>query len=652
MSELFPINRAKKSIDDQDSLEMELPDSYSEPNKVLCTKYQIGVLLLSCLFYYMSLEGCHNTQSHCITNVTPFFIARVCCSLVLSSILFYANIINFFKARNFVLLAAQLTSFYCLFLYDQGTDLAHHGEYNKLFCIGFILLFAIIHLFIFVFRTLYRQNFMVFLLVILLFTVILTKLVYNLKFKTCQNYNVGLFGKEPEKDIKCDFMVPGTCWMDFLDNKMDIPKLTGQSCNIDTIKEEAIWKEYLSEELSNAKRICLPRTQNFNFFKEGLLEHFQKEVFNQIVDLDKSPQECEQQIVFSEEGTKLIYDLKRDEKLAEKRGETNNPNKKVKNIIFIYVDAISRRHFHRKMKKTAAFFEKNTQFKTVEFFKHQSLDFFTQININALFYGDSMWNKSGTSIFNFAQEKGFITVASQEHCGIDLYDIEPGFIENLTYVPQDYENKSFNCDPNYHKPESPFSPFLGPYSIYKRCLHGKEVFDYTLEYAEQLINLYESESKFVRIASIMAHEPTGELPKYLDEKIASFLERMKEKGVFENTALVLQSDHGNNMAGPYFILGAEDHLLEKTVSTAFIMLPTHHGLTADQVKNFEKNGSKYTTHYDTFNTLLYLMGEERELFGKDKYHLFDELPSRDCELLKGEMELKWCRCQKSHGNIN
>lgn len=40
------------------------------------------------------------------------------------------------------------------------------------------------------------------------------------------------------------------------------------------------------------------------------------------------------------------------------------------------------------------------------------------------------------------------------------------------------------CDPNYFDPNDNNNLGAGPYAIVRRCLYGKEMIDYSIEYAQ------------------------------------------------------------------------------------------------------------------------------------------------------------------------
>ena len=119
------------------------------------------------------------------------------------------------------------------------------------------------------------------------------------------------------------------------------------------------------------------------------------------------------------------------------------------------------------------------------------------------------------------------------------------------------------CDPNYYNRKDPYPLNRGPFSILKRCLYGKDTYEYVFEYAEQFWTAYKDQPKFFRMGFIDAHESTGEVVKYLDEPLTNFLKNWNEKGFLDNTMIFFVSDHGNNM-GEFYKLISDDFEMEKT----------------------------------------------------------------------------------------
>ena len=60
--------------------------------------------------------------------------------------------------------------------------------------------------------------------------------------------------------------------------------------------------------------------------------------------------------------------------------------------------------------------------------------------------------------------------------------------------------------------------------MYRRCLYGKDTFEYSLDFGTNFINAYKDKPKVLNLELIDMHEPTGEVVKFMDSKLEAFLE--------------------------------------------------------------------------------------------------------------------------------
>ena len=67
----------------------------------------------------------------------------------------------------------------------------------------------------------------------------------------------------------------------------------------------------------------------------------------------------------------------------------------------------------------------------------------------------------------------------------------------------------------------------GAYANLRRCLYGKDAYEYSLEYAEQFWEQYADEPKFFRLGFIDGHEGSLEVIKYLDEPLLNMIKKVK-----------------------------------------------------------------------------------------------------------------------------
>jgi len=106
------------------------------------------------------------------------------------------------------------------------------------------------------------------------------------------------------------------------------------------------------------------------------------------------------------------------------------------------------------------------------------------------------------------------------------------------------------CDPNFWVG---WGIFHGPNSIFRRCLYGKDLFEYNIEYANKFLEAYDNMPKYLDMAFFEAHECTGELVHVLEEPIMKFLDDLSKKKDFNETAIIFYSDHGPHFTGKPWI---------------------------------------------------------------------------------------------------
>jgi len=377
-------------------------------------------------------------------------------------------------------------------------------------------------------------------------------------------------------------------------------------------------------------------------------QHFLRKMKNTIKFMEK----YFKKINFSKLEEENLIDEKTLEK-GEKINQTKDGQKAGNKISMnIHIDNnknILNEDYSNKISKKNKTTKNQKEFNFYQFLKYHAFIYFTQPNVNPMFYGESMKHNNGTHIIKHFHDRGFISAQSNNICSRELYDIEPGFIENLKWEPFDHENIALFCDPNYFNPENPFTPYMGPYSIKKRCLYGRNTFEYVLDYGEKFWEVYLQEKKFLRLAFQDAHEGTGEVARYLDEYLFDFLNKLEQRNWLNNTAIFIVSDHGNNMIGFYNLFNCEDFIKEKTLATWFMLLPS---------KTFEKydnlileNENIMVTPYDIFDTLISLIGGKdvikvKSNLGQSVITEIIEGKTRNCKRYALDMLDIWCRCDE------
>jgi hypothetical protein len=631
---------------------------------------------LSVYLYVLSLEGCHETQTSCLVNLSPQFFHRITyylltCSFINSFILFLTLKR---KLQMLHIIYSAVTFSYLTLIYDVGGDLAYHGSYNRIIFYLLVLVITGLIFFMNLILNLLKRKFFKLIIFMILSSVLFIFLFSYKLSNSCNEWEKGLNNvwiNNDESFNKCKIVKPKNCWVEIMDGLLDVSWLLNEDCNKFRTGEKEELMKYLNSRYHNSNKFAYPITTKYKWINDSKFPDFFPAVLDNLVDLEKTDVDAngdkpEVSLTFHPKTKlgKIDIQVHKNETLIKERKElikTEDQAPISNNILFIYVDSISRPHFIRKMKKTSAWIEKyiknnndndphesTASHTAYQFMKYHAFIFFTQLNINPMFYGQSMYNKNGTHLIKHLKQNGFITGQSNNICERELYDIEDGYIENVEWSSFDHENVAMMCDPNFSNPENPYTPYMGPYSIKKRCLYGRNTFEYVLEYGEKFWETYLNERKFLRVAFQDAHEGTGEAVRYLDDELILFLEKFERNGWLNDTTIFFVSDHGNNMIGFYNIYSCEDFVLEKTLASLFMLTPKNK-LTKEMHQNLKHNEQIMVTPYDIHNTMLNIlnMGETNDFYSKMGKSFFSKISGleRDCKTYKQDMSDLWCRCR-------
>ena len=639
--------------------------------KETVNKHKILILLsliaiiFEVYFYKLSLEGCAGTQTECLIKVNVSMMNRIMKYLSISSFLF--SLILFLtinKILKFYCLLLQIIIFSYLILgYDTGSDLEHHGSYNSTYFIILLPIFLTLLYFIKLIVYLVKNRFYKYIIIGGIIILSIIPLIYlKLTLGCSERWRKGFYDKEVDNTKfpfnTCKLMTPKYCWIDLLDGVFDVSRNLFQDCSSSRKNERSFFLNFLGNDIDRKSlEYYYPITNLLSYIPESLHDRIYQNIKNRISIVNRdNNSEVLLKFNHSTDLGEITLSIKRNETLVKLRNEQTlkktNPVKS-KNILLIYIDSISRAHFKRKMKKTMEVLDKllitTKKYSFYQFLKYQAFKYFTQININPMFYGKSMFTNSGTNILKEFHESGYISAHSNNFCSRELYDIEDYY--NLNFVPFDHELVSLFCDSNYFWVDNPFTLSKGPYSLCRRCLYGKDTSNYVLDYGEKFWETYLGERKFLRLAFQDAHEGTGEVVKYLDENLAVFLEKFITKGWLEDTSIMFVSDHGNNMIGTYSSVEAEDFLIEKTLPTLNILLPSsffkNSNINKDSFdQNMIFNGNIMVTPYDIYFTLLDLIGVERlDQNGQSLLSKIEDGDKRNCKKYEQDLDKEWCRCE-------
>ena len=161
------------------------------------------------------------------------------------------------------------------------------------------------------------------------------------------------------------------------------------------------------------------------------------------------------------------------------------------------------------------------------------------------------------------------------------------------------------------------------------------------------------ENKLFLFQTLDGHEPTGQLLGYFDSILFEFLNEFYSKGYFKDTAIIIFSDHGQHLNGPFYLLDSEDFNIERALPTLFLILPNNNILYKnDKYEQIKSNQQTFITPFDIYNTLVHIAYGDNYDNLKEKYcsygkSLLNEInyKERYCNSPMIENQINLCMCR-------
>ena len=317
----------------------------------------------------------------------------------------------------------------------------------------------------------------------------------------------------------------------------------------------------------------------------------------------------------------LKININYNQLLSEER-KSLEKNNNSSNILFLFLDNLSRVHFYRHYKKTKMFLKTflsyegfstkenpEQKYHAFEFLKYHKFKYATLNNAIPMFSGVYYDNNSTMkSIVKDMKKIGYITCNVQDVCHKELMGI--GKIPSYSYIEFDHEYAAPNCDPNVYKEGYGF--FGGENNILRKCLYGKDSIEHSLEYGKKFWVTYKDNKKFLRIVNTYAHEYSGEKSKYADEATFNFLYHLYNQNLLQNTIVFIAGDHGFELMGLYKLFEPNDWKIEKHFPIFLLITPDKKKVSyMDQYSEILKNQQVFITPFDIYYTIRQIMyGEE------------------------------------------
>ena len=630
------------------------------------------IYIFTVLIYKQSLFSCQNLSlNDCVNqyNLKVIMYNFIKCSI--SGLILSANLtLIFLKVLSIFNLFIVLIVIFILLLLDFGNDIYNHGLINfsiLLVSLFFGFLFLIViqgAIYSFIIKN-YRNGLL--LLSLIIVSLFSFYLCYKLIF-SCDYWRKGLGNSKIDNDINkysCKIMSPTKCYINVFDSFFDFSKLQNLKCeeqnqpSFTEIMDN--YNLYFDTEFNeNTTVLNFPKTNNIDFTGDEInnQHNLAKKVITNIKG-DKVKNKINSEVFLIKDGRngRISMEISKNKSLIEERNLVSNKNSKIKNILFIYFDSLSRANLHRKLKSfegllSEIYNNQHPNYESFEFLKYHVFDSYnTNINKQSMFYGTNIIfnnEENHRNILSHLKQNGFITGQSSNICSKYLSDI---YVNSLN-EEFDHENIGMFCDPNYFITNQKNYNIKGTSSSFRRCLYGKDSYEYVFNYGKLFWEAYSESNKFLRLGFFDGNEKTGEVVKYLDEYFVDFVLDLINGGKFQKTALILVSGKGSLEYGIFDKIKKTEFFYEKNLGSWFILL-NKYGFESKIIESLRNNSQTFVTPYDVYDTMLSIIYNcyDLECFKNIKYKssngntVFNNINvfERNCEKYK---EISECQCIK------
>ena len=618
------------------------PIKENKKRKIICLNCDSIDILILCLniliilLYLGSLIPCSGLGNRrCTWILDNSFFNFIGSKLLLSGLLSAFLFTSFIYHRKYYWHCSYMIAFFVFcFVCFNGIVASFHGFYSAvmfvLFFISFMIMFSIVLFILFLYK---RKHYLSIFFIGLGFITVYI-LYHNNKILnfSCENWDYGLNNTKInniDKDYPCTIEKPkkNQCYMTAFNGWFDWSKMINLKCDTPRIRRQhySTFRSYLDDSMKNTLHFGFPITTTPEYIPSSKKPKFFKEMEGKIIDMEKYnkglyPKDLprpEVELIFDNKTKFGTYNItvRRNETLVKERREVaKNSTSLYDNVLIIYLDAVSRPNFFRKLPRTAEFLDKFTRyddnkttkdFSVFQFLKYHTLKPQTVYNIKPMFYGVHYYDIEGTNIVKYYKQQGFITGHTGTTCDKEIFAFVPTkkYLNKLDYDLYDHENVAMYCDRNFEQKYARIT--VGHNSQFLRCLHGKMVFEPAIEYTEKFWEAYLNEKKFFRIHMNEAHDGSNSLISNLDEPLFNLITKFYTKGWLNNTMLMIMSDHGMQLPGPWTLFGSQDYLLERTLGTLFFMIPNDDRLYKNnRYGDIVYNQQIFVTPFDIHDSLL------------------------------------------------
>ena len=624
-------NRKAKKIETNKNIKKKL-------KKYILDIIAILNLIIGRFLYIKSLKGCSKSEFDCLHDLQLIKEGIKNCLNSTFYFIFTLFLIHM-KICSINITIVIIIIYIELVLRDHGENFQHHGKLNLFGLFSLTIIGEIVILFFLLYKNLIQKKklFLLSLITIIFSIISIIIIIKNKDDYYCKDWDKGLnntyINNDPSKYPYKIKIPKEKCFISILGPLFDFSKILNIKWEKRSRKEKKILiSDSNLKNKNGVKRIGYPITvgkeEEINGIPTLYAETLYEFVKNNLVDMDDKiilgkldkDQKPEVFVDFSNSPYgKIEININHKETLSNERKilEKQNSN----NVLFLFLDNLSRVQFYRQYKKTKEFIKKFLNFEGYsneidkgqryhgfEFLKYQKFDGATLPNALPMFSG--VYYDSRNIMVNIVKDfkkNGYMTCNVQDTCHKELMSIAP--LANYTYIEFDHEYAAVNCEQNVYKPG--YGLVIGDNSVFRKCLYGKESFDYALEYGKKFWSIYKKNKRFLRIVCTYSHEYSYEKAKYTDNSIHDFLKELFETDQLKHTTIFLAADHGFFLMGVYKIINSKDFPIEKDLPLLILIVPDKRNLTYEQqYSEIIKNQQILVTPFDIFYTLRYIIYDE------------------------------------------
>ena len=637
------------------------------------------IYIISFIIYKQSLFNCDNLSlNECIDKYNVNIAINCFIKCVLSGLILSVNIaFIFWKLLSMIHIFLLLIVIILLLLLDYRNDIYGHGIIN--FIILFIsLIFGFLFCIIIqmIINTIKKKNYKISLFLNIIVIIAISGFIFLYLIATSCNYwNKGLKNRKIDNDknkYSCKIISPSKCYINAFDKIFDFSEMRGYKC--DNMPNEPSYSEtldnynlyYDTQFDGNTSVLNFPLTNNGNFSGDefNFENNFARKVITNIKgSIEKDINNSEIFLVKKGKEGNIEMNIKKNNTLVQERVKLSNTSNKIRNIIFIYFDSLSRQQLHRKLRSVSGFLSDiydnaHQNYESFEFLKYHTFNNYnTHQSIQTMFYGaDSLFNnydkieEKPLHILSHLKQNGYITAQSANICSKKL---SSNYYESFQ-DEFDHENIAMFCDPNYFITNPKTSNIKGIHSSIIRCLYGKNTFEYVLDYGKNFWETYSDSNKFLRLGFFDGNEKSGEVINYLDDYLINFIIDLINSGKFYKTILFLASGKGEIEMGIFHKNKKSEFFYEKNLGSFFIIL-NKYGIDDEILQKIRNNMQTFVTPYDIYDSMLSVIYNCYDLNCDEKIKhkssngnsIFNNINGyeRNCEKYK-EIKDNGCHCKK------